>query len=47
MLSLTKPNQHIDKETYTNDFKTFTHTYLHKPDMKRIGVTPRVTENLN
>jgi hypothetical protein len=22
--------QHTDKETYTNDFKTFTHTYLHK-----------------
>jgi hypothetical protein len=22
--------QHIDKKTYTNHFKAFTHTYLHK-----------------
>jgi hypothetical protein len=29
--------QHIDKKTYTNDFKAFTYTYLHKYDMKRIG----------
>jgi hypothetical protein len=29
--------QHIDKETYTNDFKAFTYTYLHKQDMKRMG----------
>jgi hypothetical protein len=35
--------RHIDKKTYiNNDFKTFTHTYLHKQDIKRIGYNPNI-----